>query len=349
MDVLRLMNALRLLQAEVKNPQVITKGPDHRNARSIAASYILPTVAGLASVGQWEKWGTSGEGTVGYADVLTSFVGPAAGGLLLIVAVIANCSIFNTYLASGSRGFFVLADDNLFPRFMAKVSRKRGVPYVSILSLSLVTMFLSQYDFQTLVMIEVVFILACYMIMSVSAVVLRKKIPLSQREGNYIIPGGRFGFIYCCGLPFIISAIVMLINGTEIFLIGMIAVVIGMLVYIVLKLAYGGLYKIDPGKYPINPVTKLAEGDLLRLSVMNLIVGGYSFFGSFFLTFYEGNEASATYLELYGAGFFGDFSGMIAVLRSGGLVLALIGGILFTVSRLIEKREPRNLNKDEIL
>lgn len=333
---------------EVEDPQIIPKGLIIAMPL-IAASYVLPTVAGLASVGQWENWGTSGEGTVGYIDVLSQYVGPFAGDLLLIIAVIGNCSIFNTYLASGSRGFFVLADDNLFPKFMAKVSKKRGVPYISILSLSVVTIFLSQYDFQTLVMIEVVFILACYMIMSVSAAVLRKKIPLSRREGKYIIPGGRIGFCYCCGLPFIISAVVMLINGTEIFLIGMIALVIGMLAYVMLKRAYGGLYKINPEKYPVNPKTGLAEGDMLRLAVMSLIVGAYSFFGSFFLTWYEGEEASAVYRDLYGTGLLGDFNGMISVLKYGGITLILISGILYMVSRKIEKRRMQMLSakKDE--
>ena len=46
----------------------------------IALSYILPTVAGLCSIGSWESWSTeSTEGTVGYADVLTQNLGQAWG------------------------------------------------------------------------------------------------------------------------------------------------------------------------------------------------------------------------------------------------------------------------------
>ena len=82
--------------------------------------------------------------SVGYASVLTENMGAAWGYAFLFIAIISQCAIFNTYLASGSRGFFVLADDRLFPQFMVKVSQKKGVPYVGILTLSAVTMFLAQ-------------------------------------------------------------------------------------------------------------------------------------------------------------------------------------------------------------
>ena len=90
------------IAGEVKNPQVIPKGLIIAMPL-IALTYVLPTMAGLASVGSWEDWATTGEGTVGYADVLTQFMGPAWGIGFLVVAVISQCAIFNTYLASGSR------------------------------------------------------------------------------------------------------------------------------------------------------------------------------------------------------------------------------------------------------
>ena len=152
------------MAGEVKNPQVIPKGLLIAMPL-IALTYILPTLGGLASLpaGSWENWSTEGGFTsesVGYATVLTENLGTVWGYLFLIVAIISQCAIFNTYLASGSRGFFVMADDNLCPKFLIKVSKKRGVPYVGIISLSIVTLILCQYDFTTLVSTEVVFILA---------------------------------------------------------------------------------------------------------------------------------------------------------------------------------------------
>ncbi|MEG0157683.1 MAG: APC family permease, partial [Anaerovoracaceae bacterium] len=155
------------MAGEVKNPQVIPKGLLIAMPL-IALTYILPTLGGLASVGNWENWSTEGGfdgGTVGFATVLTQNLGQGWGYVFLFIAIISQCAIFNTYLASGSRGFFVLADDNLCPKFLTKVSKRRGVPHVGILSLAIVTIILAQFDFKTLVMAEVVFMLALYMIL----------------------------------------------------------------------------------------------------------------------------------------------------------------------------------------
>ena len=154
------------MAGEVKNPQVIPKGLLIAMPL-VALTYILPTLGGLACMpeGSWMNWSTEGgfgSDNVGYATILTTHLGSVWGYIFLVIAIISQCAIFNTYLASGSRGFFVLADDRLCPQFLVKVSKNRGVPYVGILSLAVVTVILAQSDFTTLVNIEVVFILALY-------------------------------------------------------------------------------------------------------------------------------------------------------------------------------------------
>ena len=114
---------------EVKNPQVIPKGLLIAMPL-IALTYVLPTLGGLASVGNWENWSTDGGfdgSTVGYATVLTQYLGPVWGYIFLFIAIISQCAIFNTYLASGSRGFFVMADDYLFPKALVKNSAVNGI------------------------------------------------------------------------------------------------------------------------------------------------------------------------------------------------------------------------------
>jgi amino acid transporter len=323
------------MAGEVEEPQKIPKGLLIAMPL-IAASYVLPTMAGLASVGQWEDWATDGAGTVGYMDVFTQFLGPAFGVVFLIVAIISQCSIFNTYLAAGSRGFFVLADDHLSPKILVKVSRKRGVPYVGIISLTIVTILLAQYDFTVLVMGEVVFMIALYIALSISTVVLRKKIPLAQREGKYIIPGGKAGLYFCCGLPFLICIIALLINGTEYLLIGLIAISTGPVLYLVVKRVYGGLYVDDPEKHPINHQTKLAVGDVGRIAQYCVMTGIFAVLGSFFLLWYEGDWGAEYYLEEYGSGFLSSFSSMIAALQYGGAILAVLGAALWFGKKYIE-------------
>lgn len=323
---------------EIKNPQVIPKGVLIAMPL-IAASYILPTMAGLASVGQWENWSTEGGGgNVGYVDVLTQFLGPVSGILFLVVAIVSQCSIFNAYLASGSRGFFVLADDHLSPGIMAKVSKKTGVPYVGIISLTVVSILLTQYDFTVLVMGEVLFNIALYLLLTVSVVVLRKKIPVGEREGKYVIPGGNLGLITTCGLLIAISAIALLISGTDYLMIGLLAISTGPLAYVFIKRRYGGLSLEDPVKYPLNPQTRLAAGDTARISLYCIIVGVFSMLGSFFLLWYEGDWGAEYYLEEYGKGLMSDFNAMISVLQYGGVIIIILGVALLFLSRKVETR-----------
>lgn len=323
------------LAGEVKNPQVIPKGLIIAMPL-IAATYVLPTIGSLAAIGHWQQWSVSGQGTYGYSAVFMQYGGPIFGMIFLGVAVISQCSIFNTYIASGSRGFFVLADDNLCPKFLVKVSKKRGVPYVGIISLSIVTMILSKFDFATLVKAEVVFILVLYMTLSITVIVLRKKIPLSEREGLFIIPFGKVGLYLFTALPFTIAAVTLLLNGTVDFIVGLAATMTGPIAYIILKKIYGGRYKIDPIAYPINKKTKLCEGDLGRISAYCIILGVFATIGSYGLVWYEGKGAVQNYLEEYGSGFFSNFHGMISTLQYGGVIAVIIGIILFIMSKKVE-------------
>ena len=281
------------MAGEVKNPQVIPKGLMIAMPL-VALTYVLPTIGGLASLpeGSWENWSTDGGftgETVGYATVLTEHLGSAWGYIFLVVAIVSQCAIFNTYLASGSRGFFVLADDNLCPKFLVKVSRKRGVPYVGILSLAAVTYILAQSDFTTLVSMEVVFMLALYILLSFAVIRLRKKLPVEERKkrGLYVMPGGSAGLIFYAGFPIAIAIIALLINGTDYLVTGLIATATGPVAYVIFKKLYGGLSKNEPERYPLNKKTGLAAGDTVRIGVFAICAGVMAFFGQFWLKWYE--------------------------------------------------------------
>ena len=278
---------------EVKNPQVIPKGLMIAMPL-VALTYILPTLGGLASLpaGSWEFWSTdggfSGE-SIGYATILTTHLGQAWGYVFLVVAIVSQCAIFNTYLASGSRGFFVLADDHLCPQFLVKVSKKRGVPYIGVLSLSVVTLILCQSDFTTLVSMEVVFILAIYIIIPLAVLKLRRKLPLEKRKerGLYYIRGGKGAMVFYAGCPMVIAVIALLINGTDYLAVGLLALLSGLVAYFIFKIAFGGLAVTDPENHPVNPKTKLAAGDTVRVGVFLICSGALSFLGQFWLKWYE--------------------------------------------------------------
>jgi amino acid transporter len=325
---------------EIENPQVIPKGLLIAMPL-IALSYFLPTLAGLASVGNWESWATEGEGAVGYMDVLIQYVSPACGFGFMVIAILSQCSIFNAYIASGSRGFFVMADDHLFPRFLVKVSKKRKVPAVSILTMAAFTIVLCQWDFTTLVMATTPLMLYLYMAIAVAARRLRKKYPVEERKakGLFVMPGGKIGLNIMTALPFVISIIALYVNGTEYFISGFIMLFIGLIGYLACKWSYGGLYRVDPMKYPLNPRTKLAKGDTVQIGYYFLLCGIAAFLGSILLRFYEGAWGEEYYLETYESGFFSDFWGMLDTCRVGGIALVLIGVACIYFGRRLERKD----------
>ena len=332
------------MAGEVKDPQVIHKGLK-LEMPLIALTYVLPTLGGLCSMpaGSWELWSTEGgfDGqSIGYASILSTnlhgTIGTAAGYIFLVVAIISQCAIFNTYLASGSRGFFVLADDHLCPQFLVKVSKNRGVPYVGILSLAIVTYILCQSDFTTLVSMEVVFMLALYIIMPLAVIKLRKKLPVDERKKRnlYVISGGKKALIYYCGFPIVISVFALLVNGTDYLATGLMALCSGPIAYLIFKKTCGGLSVSDPEGNPENGFG-LAKGDTVRMGVFAMLAGIMGFVGQFWLRWYEISWGE------WGPDDYDMFSNCIPLVQDillyGGAACIVLGIILFLVGK---KKDP---------
>ena len=163
---------------EIANPEVIPKS-FRLVMPVIALSYILPTLAGIVSVGPWDEWATDG---IGYGDVLGQCLGYGWGVGFLVVAILSQMAIFNAYIASGSRAFFVIADDHLAPKFLAKTSAKSGLPVLSIMLLAIMVVIMMNFDFTTLMIITAPLMLIVYVTLSLSMLVIRKKYPVEERN-----------------------------------------------------------------------------------------------------------------------------------------------------------------------
>ncbi|MCU7377801.1 APC family permease [Clostridiales Family XIII bacterium ASD5510] len=329
--------SMSTIAGEVANPQVIPKATII-TVPLIMATYILPTAAALGSLGLWEQWGTE-PGTVGYADVAAHFWGPAFGVFFVIVAVVANCSIFNTYIASGSRGFFALADDYLAPPIMVKCDKKHGVPWVAVLSVGIVNLILINFGFAQVVIVDVFMLVASYIMVYLSAMILRKRIP--KEEYVFRIPGG-YGFLcLICIVPIFIAIALFFLNGTDYFIGGMIGIVSGPVLYVIWKWMYGDLAKKDPQRFPINPKTRLAVGDLRKMCGMFL---GFAVMGGLagpWLRWYEGEWGPEYYQETYGNGFLGNFDAMLSAIGIASIVFAVIGVVLGLLSIKLEPKKDR--------
>jgi len=312
----------------------------------VALSYILPTVAALGSVGDWMHWGgMEVEGAIGYHSVLSTFIGPIATAIFLGVAALGQVANYHANVAGGSRAFFVMSVDKLFPPFMGKVSEKRGVPSAGIIAISVVTILFMQFDFTTLVLIQVVCALLYAVVIAICIVRSRKLYPVESRENLFVIPGGKVGMGICVGLVILVAALALITNGLDYFVMGMLFFAItGPLLYLVCKRRYGGLSEAEPETYPLNNRTRLNKGDVGRFSALFLIYGGICLAGAFILNVMEGASGPARYAAAYadaGAmlGWLGDYFFTLNVLIVLGLVMLALGLLLHFAAKRVDPKE----------
>jgi amino acid transporter len=246
------------------------------------AVYILPTMGGLASIGSWDQWAS--EGGLSYSDVVATHI-PALGILFVIVALVAQFSVFNTYIASGSRGFFALAEDNLAPKALVKCSKDRGVPYVAVLSLGAFSLIACTLPFAVIVVVDVMLFMAAYVLIFISACILRIKEPDLKRP--FKVPVGNKLFIAMCIPPVMIAFLALFISGTDYFVGGILALLSGPVAYFVFRRKYGGLTKTDPMRHPENPKTRLGIGDTKRMAWMFGLLTAIGVIAIFFLPWYD--------------------------------------------------------------
>lgn len=275
--------SMSTIAGEVEDPQVIPKAT-LITIPLIALTYIVPTIAGLGSLGMWDQWAPDGEG-VGYGDVLATFWGPGFGLFFVVIAILAQCSIFNTYIASGSRGFFSLADDYLAPPILVKVSKKRGVPSVAILTIAIFSLALCMVPFGFIIILDTSLLISSYVLVYISAMKLRKRIP--AEEYKFMIPGGKGVLALICIVPICVTAFAFLINGSDYFLGGMIGLMSGPVMYIIWRRRYGGLTMKNPELFPKNKKTGLAVGDLKRISMLSAIFSVMNIVACLFMPWYE--------------------------------------------------------------
>jgi amino acid transporter len=322
--------SMSTIAGELEDPQVISRATII-SVPLIMATYILPTMAAISAFKtegeefSFLNWGSDfGEGIIGYSTLPEHFVAPALGVFFGVVAIVAQCSIFNTYIASGSRGFFALADDNLAPKIMVKVDKKHGVPYVTVISVAVVNLALCSFDFSMLVVVDVFLLVASYILVYISAMVLRKRIP--REDYKFRVPGGDKFFYVICIIPICIAFISFFVNGTDYFIGGMLGILTGPLLYAIWRRFYGGLSKKDPVGYPVNPRTRLAKGDLKRMSFLFLILGLVGVGGSFFLPKYE---VEWSFPDDYDMTLFGSQEAMWMGIRIATIVILVLSVVFY--------------------
>ena len=224
------------MSGELENPQIIPK-VTLMTIPVVTLVYILPIIFGLASHGNYELW--SVDHGVSFVTIMGTYGIPALTMIFMLGAVACNLSLYNSYLASASRGYYVIAEDKLAPPILCKLNKRFGTPHIAILSMAVVNLFLSQFGFATLVVIDVVLFMFAYLVWFLAAIALRIKEPDLERP--FRIPFGTKGMILMTIVPAIICIAALFTNGLNYLIGGSIGILTGPIAYVVFKKMYGGL------------------------------------------------------------------------------------------------------------
>ena len=327
---------LSVIAGEVKNAHRIIPKALMIVVPLIALTYILPTMAGLCSVGEWADWTTEPDG-VGYSAVLTQFAGPAAGVLFMIVAIIGQGSIFNVCITTGSRCVLMLADEHFGPKFVANLTKSRGVPYVGLIVVACATLLLIPFKFTFLVVVDVFFMIMCTSLTVIACMILKRRLP--KEEFHFTIPGGTALHTVFCVVILAICMLATLVNGTDYFMGGLIWMLAVPILYVLGKWKYKGSTIDDPENYPINARTHLGFGDVGRIGLLYTGIGAFAVFARFFLNWNEGSWGEEYYLDEYESGIFSNFEGMLHVIMVTGIICIIVGLILWLIGRRVDYEE----------
>jgi amino acid transporter len=232
--------SMSMVAGEIENPQKLIPRALLINMGLVIGFYFITTLILAMAAPKGASFATGGgDGNVDFISI-----GKAIGGQFirygLIAAMVAgNLGLFMGYLASGSRPIYVLAKDRLFPKWAAIEHKKFGTPWVAILFMAALDSLFIIGSFSFLIVIDVFCLMLSYMVIMVSAVVLRKKEPGLNRL--YKIPLNTWGLALFITPPILIAIYALVKNGWSYFAAGCLAVLSGPLVYLVFKRIYGGV------------------------------------------------------------------------------------------------------------
>jgi amino acid transporter len=263
-------------------------------------TYVLPTIGGLASVGSWEDWTTNwveNADAVGYQTVLFDYAPIGVAIFFIIVAIFGQCSIFNMCVAVAARSSLILSDEHLGPQGLAKLTRKRGTPWVSLVVVVIVTWALlgtpeNPNSFTFLVVLDVFFSVIVCGLTAVSAYILKRRIP--EDEIPFKVPGGKNMHTLFVVLVLAFCVLTLLLNGTDYFVGGLIMILAIPIIYVICKKIWKGVTVNEPEAYPIDARTGLGFGDLKKLGGYFVGFGIFGVIGRLFLSFYEADWGPGT-------------------------------------------------------
>jgi amino acid transporter len=220
---------LSTVAEEVENPQ-------RAYPRALAlvvplsmAAYFLPTLAGLASAGEWQNWHT------GFFSDAAKIIGgslfgrPLLGTWMTLAAMVGNVALLNSTVLTTTRMPFAMAEDGYLPAALTRKHPRYGTPWLAIVISAIIYALLAWQSLAQLISVYIWLRSATTVLTVLSAWKLRRTRPDMPRA--FLIPGGRIGLLYVVAAP-VVMAILALLGSDRFALIGgAIAMVLGPLVY----------------------------------------------------------------------------------------------------------------------
>ena len=220
---------LSTVAEEVENPQRAYPRALAMVVPLSIAAYFLPTLAGLASAGNWEQWHT------GYFSDAARIIGgslfgyPWLGTWMTLAAMVGNVALLNSTVLTTTRMPFAMAEDGYLPAALTRKHSRYGTPWMAILVSALIYALLAWQSLGQLISVYIWLRSATTVLTVLSAWKLRRTRPEMPRA--FLIPGGRAGLIYVVGAP-VVMALVALLGSDRFALIGgAVAMVLGPAVY----------------------------------------------------------------------------------------------------------------------
>lgn len=188
------------------------------------AAYFLPTLAGLASAGNWQRWHTGF-----FSDAARMIGGPWLGSWTALAATIGNIALLNSTVLTTTRMPFAMAEDGYLPASLTRRHSRYGTPWLAIVTSAVIYGILASHSLTQLIAVYVWLRSATTVLTVLSAWKLRRSRPEMARP--FVIPGGRAGLFYVVAAPVVMALVALLGSDRTSTIGGVIALGLGPVVY----------------------------------------------------------------------------------------------------------------------
>lgn len=215
---------------EVKNPRKTIPKGIILSVIITGFIYILVSISAIQIVG-WEKLS---ESSAPLALVAEKRLGDEGHFFLSIIALFATASTILITLIAGSRMFYGLARDGVFPKKLGTIHSKSSTPWIAIVGIFLCSMaFAFVGDIVIVANITIFAVVITFAMVNLSVIVLRYTQPNLARPFRVPLNVKNFPVLPLFGLG---TTIYMAINfEIEIILVGILIIGIGIIFYFTFK------------------------------------------------------------------------------------------------------------------